>query len=118
MTVVNEDDILIGVVGYRKFGLSTLSEEIVSKSTKNYGTVYVKDKLERMIPWDWTGFVGLDLLILYDPDWSLFNKQQLNAVSQWVSNGGKLLIILGNNHLLPDNPLSGRFRLRFSRQGR
>jgi hypothetical protein len=118
LTVVNEDDILIGVVGYRKFGLSTLSEGIVSKSTKNYGTVYIKDKIARMVPWDWTGFVSLDLLILYDPDWSLFNKQQLNAVAQWVSNGGKLLIILGSNQMLADNPLSRElaFEIQQARQ--
>jgi hypothetical protein len=106
LTVVNEADFLIGVVGRRKFGLASFSDKVISKSAKNSGTVYVKDKLERLIPWDWTGYVSLDLLILYDPDWSLFNKEQLNAVSRWVSNGGRLLVILGSNQLLPDNPLS------------
>lgn len=105
LKVVNEDDILIGVIGFRKFGLLTLPDETVSRSTREFGIVYVKDKLARTAPWDWTGFAALDLLILYDPDWSLFNKQQLNAVTQWISNGGKMLIILGNNHLLADNPL-------------
>lgn len=106
ITVVNEDDVLIGVVGLRKFGLNALPEQTISRSTREYGSVYVKDKLARSVPWDWTGFTALDLLILYDPDWSLFNKQQLNAITEWVSNGGRLLIILGNNRLMADNPLS------------
>jgi hypothetical protein len=59
-----------------------------------------------MVPWDWTGFVPLDLLILYDPDWSLFNRQQLNAIVQWISNGGKLLLVLGSHPLAPANPIA------------
>jgi hypothetical protein len=59
-----------------------------------------------MVPWDWTGFVPLDLLILYDPDWSLFNRQQLNAIAQWISNGGKLLLVLGSHPLAPANPIA------------
>jgi hypothetical protein len=58
-----------------------------------------------MVPWDWTGFVSLDLLILYDPDWNLFNQHQLNAIAQWVSNGGKLLLVLGNHPLSAENPI-------------
>jgi hypothetical protein len=59
-----------------------------------------------MVPWDWTGFASLDLLILYDPDWNLFNRQQLDAVAQWVSNGGKLLVILGSHPLPAENPIA------------
>jgi hypothetical protein len=59
-----------------------------------------------MVPWDWTGFVCLDLLILYDPDWSLFKQNQLNAIVQWVSNGGRLLLVLGSRPLESGNPIA------------
>jgi hypothetical protein len=40
-----------------------------------------------MVPWDWTGFVSLDLLVLYDPDWTLLRDAQLEAIGRWVSTG-------------------------------
>ena len=106
ITVVNENDLLIGLVGSRKFGLLRLSKQSKCLSHKGQGEVYVGDKLPRMVPWDWTGFVPLDLLILYDPDWNLFNRQQLNAITQWVTNGGKLLLIPGSNPLAAANPIA------------
>ena len=106
ITVVNENDLLIGLVGNRKFGLLRLPKQSKCLSHKGQGEVYVGDKLPRMVPWDWTGFVPLDLLILYDPDWNLFNRQQLNAIAQWVSNGGKLLLVPGSHPLAPANPIA------------
>ncbi len=106
ITVVNEYDLLIGLVGNRKFGLLRLPKQSKCLSHRGQGVVYVGDKLPRMVPWDWTGFVPLDLLILYDPDWNLFNRQQLNAITQWVSNGGKLLLIPGSHPLAAANPLA------------
>jgi len=106
ITVVNENDLLIGLVGNRKFGLLRLPKQSKCLSHRGQGEVYVGDKLPRMVPWDWTGFVPLDLLILYDPDWNLFNTQQLNAITQWVSNGGKLLLIPGSHPLAVANPIA------------
>ncbi len=106
ITVVNENDLLIGLVGNRKFGLLRLPKQSKCLSHRGQGEVRLGDKLPRMVPWDWTGFVPLDLLILYDPDWNLFNAQQLNAIAQWVSNGGKLLLIPGSHPLAPANPLA------------
>ena len=106
ITVVNENDLLIGLVGNRKFGLLRLPKQSKCLSHKGQGEVYVGDKLPRMVPWDWTGFVPLDLLILYDPDWNLFNRQQLNAITQWVSNGGKLLLVPGSHPLASANPIA------------
>ncbi len=106
ITAVNENDLLIGLVGRRKFGLLGLAKQTSCKSGRGQGEVHIGDKLPRMVPWDWTGFVPLDLLILYDPDWSLFNRQQLNAIAQWVSNGGKLLLVLGSHPLAPANPIA------------
>jgi hypothetical protein len=103
---VHENDLLIGVVGQRTFGLFRLAEHTRGITHNGVGKVYLSDKLPRMVPWDWAGFASLDLLILYDPDWELFNAHQLKAIMQWVSNGGKLLIVSGSHPLLPGNPLA------------
>lgn len=106
LTVVHENDLLIGLVGRGKFGLLRLSQQSICQSQRGRGKVYLGDKLPRMVPWDWTGFVSLDLLILYDPDWNMFNQHQLNAIAQWVSNGGKLLLVLGSHPLSAKNPIA------------
>lgn len=106
VTVVNENDLLIGLVGSGKFGLLRLPKQSKCLSLRGQGSVYIGDKLPRMVPWDWTGFTALDLLILYDPDWNLFNSQQLKAICQWVSNGGKLLLIPASHPLAAANPVS------------
>jgi len=106
ITVVNENDLLIGLVGSGKFGLLRLPKQSKCLSQRGRGTVFLGDKLPRMVPWDWTGFVSLDLLILYDPDWNLFNNQQLKAIARWVSNGGKLLLVPGSHPLASANPVA------------
>ena len=106
LTPVREDDLLIGLIGREKFGLLRLPKQSVCRSGTGRGKVYVGDKLPRMVPWDWTGFVCLDLLVLYDPDWDMFNRQQLNAIAEWVSGGGKLLLVLGNHPLSAANPIA------------
>jgi hypothetical protein len=106
LTSVAESDLLIGLVGRGRFGLLRLASESECSSPTGTGKVYVGHKLPRMVPWDWTGFVPLDLLILYDPDWELFRPQQLKAIVQWVSNGGRLLIVLGSHQLAPANPIA------------
>ncbi len=106
VTVVNENDLLIGLVGRGKFGLLRLPKQSRCLSSQGRGEVRLGDKLPRMVPWDWTGFTPLDLLILYDPDWNMFNRQQLDAIAQWVSNGGKLLLVPGSHPLASTNPIA------------
>ncbi|MCK4292121.1 MAG: hypothetical protein KAY65_02910 [Planctomycetes bacterium] len=106
LTAVTENDMLIGHVGGSKFGLLRLPKQSVCRQRQGgRGRVYLGDKLPRMVPWDWTGFVSLDLLILYDPDWNQFNPHQLNAIAQWISNGGRLLLVLGSHPLPANNPI-------------
>jgi hypothetical protein len=106
LTTIGENDLFIGLIGRRKFGLPSLPQQSACKSEAGRGKVHLGDKLPRMVPWDWTGFVSLDLLILYDPDWNQFNKNQLNAIAQWISNGGKLLLVLGSHPLPGENPIA------------
>ena len=106
LTALNESDLFIGVVGQRKFNLFALPEHSLCQNGPALGKVYVKDKLPRMVPWDWTGFAALDLLILYDPDWNTLNEAQVRAIAQWVSNGGWLLLVLGAHPLPASHPLA------------
>ena len=106
MTAVRDHDLLIGLVGRAGFGLLRLPKQSICQSGDNRGKVYVGDKVPGMVPWDWTGFVPLDVLVLYDPDWALFKPQQLKAITEWVSNGGKLLLVLGNHPLAAANPIA------------
>ena len=106
LTSVAETDLLIGLVGRSKFGLLGLPKQSLCQSATGAGKVYVGHKLPYMVPWDWTGFVPLDLLVLYDPDWTLFKPQQLNAIVQWVSNGGRLFLVLGSHPLSAANPIA------------
>jgi hypothetical protein len=99
---VHEGDLFIGLVGQPRFGLLRLPNETVCETGGGRGKVRLGPKVPRAVPWDWTGFVSLDLLILYDPDWSLLQAAQFRAIDEWVANGGTLLVVLGG-HPLPEN---------------
>ncbi len=112
LKVVQDQDLLIGLMGQPRFGVLSLKDEAVCTSPRGTGTVCVGTKVPRMMPWDWTGFVSLDLLILSDPDWTQLRPQQVKAICDWVSNGGTLLLILGQHPLPPDSPLAGLIPFR------
>ena len=103
---VQANDLLLGLLGQPRFSLLKLPSETVCLSPRGRGKVYLGAKVPRMVPWDWTGFASLDVLILYDPDWTLLRTEQLQALAEWVSNGGTLLLILGQHPLSPNNPLT------------
>jgi len=110
LQVVQRFDLLVGVLGERRFGLLKLEEETVSRTEGDerapQGRVYVRDKLPRLLPWDWTGYASLDLLICYDPDWSQLRPQQWQALADWVSKGGRLLFIPGQRPWPGENALT------------
>jgi len=102
---LSENDLMVGLVGQRKYGILKLEQEAACKYSRSIGRVYVKDKLPAQLPWDWTGYCALDILVLYDADMSQCNASQLKAIEQWVRNGGKVLLILSSHPLSQDNPL-------------
>jgi len=106
LTVVSEGDFLIGCVGSTKFGLRDLPKQSVCITGTSRGRVYAGDKVLRSMPWDWTGFACLDVLILYNPDWNRFNRHQFKAVADWVSNGGRLLLVLGSHYFPASNAIA------------
>lgn len=103
---IEAQDVLIGVVGQSRFGLLRLPQGARSLSDRGPGSVYLGSKTPAVVPRDWTGFTGLDVLVLYDPDWALMHRESLLAISQYVRNGGTLLLILGPHPLSRTNPLS------------
>ena len=104
--VLNEQDMLIGIVGMGKFNLLRIDRQSICRFAGSTGNVCVGSKQPKQVPWDWTGFVSLDLLVIYDPDWNQLREQQLKAITQWVSNGGRILVVLGSNPPRGDNPLT------------
>ncbi|MEN6309628.1 MAG: hypothetical protein ABFD91_17910 [Anaerohalosphaeraceae bacterium] len=116
LTAVSEGDLLIGLVGRGKFGLVMLPDKTATYSSEGIGEVYLKDKLPRAMPWDWTGYVCLDALILYDLQWDSIRAEQWKAVTEWVSNGGRLMVILGSNPMPADCPLLKMLPLDIAQQ--
>ncbi|MBN1123483.1 MAG: hypothetical protein JXA82_00650 [Sedimentisphaerales bacterium] len=106
LTAVNENDLLVGLIGERKFGLLQLPRQSMCISDRNRGKVYVQDKMPRAAPWDWTGYASLDALVLYNPEWTRFNPYQLQAICDFVHNGGMLLLVTGTHPLDASNPLT------------
>ncbi len=106
LRVVQDQDLLLGLIGQAQFGLLRLPESTACMSNLGAGKVYLGSKLPRVAPWDWTGYVSLDLLILCDVDWTLLRPQQSKAIAAWISNGGTALVILGQHPLPTDNPLA------------
>ncbi|MCU0917373.1 MAG: hypothetical protein MUC88_22835 [Planctomycetes bacterium] len=118
LRVVQEQDLLVGLIGQAQFGILRLPQETTCLSGRGTGKVYLGTKVLRAAPWDWTGYASLDLLVICDPDWSLLRAQQLQAIREWISNGGTALVILGQHPLSPDNPLTDflPFRIEGPRQ--
>jgi hypothetical protein len=107
LTAVGVHDILIGLIGQRKYGILQTARQAMAVSEQARGQVYIQDKMARTAPWDWTGYASLDLLVLYDPAWSEFHPHQLRGICEWVNNGGTLLLIYASNPPAADNPIAG-----------
>ncbi|GAH76118.1 unnamed protein product, partial [marine sediment metagenome] len=101
---VEDDALLIGVAGRMSSSLLRLGDNSACEHGGERGRVHVKRKVLNRLPHDWTGYAGLDLLVLYDPDWNRLTVHQSRAIADWVTNGGRLLIVLGTRPL----PASGR----------
>ncbi len=101
-------DIFIGLCGANTTGLLDLRQHLMIDNTQgNRGEhLHVKEKVLNLLPWDWTGYDCLDLMILHDPEWSQMNEYQARAIAAWVNNGGKLLLVLGSHPLPSDHVLA------------
>ncbi len=102
LTVIRDHELLVGVSGKQAFGLMNLPQASACSSRRQRGAVHVEYKFQRLLPADWTGYASLDLLILYDTDWNKLTTHQRRAIARWVTNGGRLLLVLGGN-VLPES---------------
>lgn len=105
LTQLQPSEMLIGHIGRHSANVLQIPTYSVCQTDMGTGTVYVKSRLPRLAPWDWTGYQSLDCLILYDPDWSEMRQQQSQAILDWVQRGGRLLLVLGSNPIPTDNPI-------------
>jgi hypothetical protein len=106
LKAVQEQDLLIGLIGQAQFGLLRVPESTACASGQSQGKVYLGSKVPRLAPWDWTGYASLDVLILSDVDWTLLRPEQIQAICEWISNGGTAVLILGQHPLPTDSPLA------------
>jgi len=99
--MANQNDTLIAVCGK-----GSLSLPYMGKINAIGSQIYTCNTYITNLPHAWTGYRGLDLLVLYDPDWSLLSPSQTNALAQWITNGGQVIIILGTKFFPADSPLA------------
>jgi len=121
---IGSGDMLVGVTGRSAFGLRQLPKAVVVRRASfrgsntpgptgaGNGKLYVKERLVPQLPWDWPGYAALDLLVLYDPDWSALREQQKTAIREWVSSGGRALVLLGSHPLGASDPIARLLPLR------
>ena len=104
---VRPNDLLIGVSGKQGFGVMQVGRASACRTSGNQsGKVFVAFKFQRVLPADWAGFASLDLLVLYDPDWTQLSRHQSRAILDYVTNGGRVLMVLGAHPLPEKHPLA------------
>ena len=103
---IREEDILIGVAGPAGFGLMDLPRRALCRTDSGTGDVRIGYRPVRMLPWDWTGYDSLDLLVLYDLKWDQLRQGQARAIVRWVSNGGVVLMVLGSRQFGRKHPIA------------
>lgn len=123
LKAVREQDVLIGFAGQQKGGVESLRNVVTTTYHRtseiggqpaggivkvfgpNRGEVLISDKLARLLPWEWTGYAGLDLMVLYDLDLESLQADQAKAIADYVQNGGRLLIVMTARPLPDKNPV-------------
>ena len=97
LRAIDRREPLIGFVGGRSSGLSLMAQRALARPEDNKErALHVQHKYASQLPWDWTGYASLDLLVLQDVDWARdVRPEQAKAIAQWVDKGGKLLLALG-----------------------
>jgi hypothetical protein len=62
---------------------------------------HVVYSLPERLPLHWAGWDGVDLLVLHDVPLDLLQKTQIEAIEDWVSAGGNLLVVGGPGATYP-----------------
>lgn len=125
-------DLLVQVSGYAvTHGMSTDHSSVRGKpptafigmgeglSTKNWGPL--RDQLEKknsrsldgsaldigLLPDDWRGLAGFEVLMFTDEEWRSIEVGKLEAINDWIAQGGKLILCHAGTTAPPDLPAAG-----------
>ncbi|MDH5506737.1 MAG: hypothetical protein OEZ02_05915 [Anaerolineae bacterium] len=91
ITCLDEDDRLIGVLANQPTGMNLLSS-----SAPASGRTYIAQWDMKMMPDRGAGLQALDIMIISDMDTGLLNAQQVEALGEWLSQGGTLIVTGGS----------------------
>jgi hypothetical protein len=61
----------------------------------------------RLLPEDWRGLAGFEILVFSDFEWRQIPATQRNAIQDWIIQGGKLVLWGAGTANTPDLPLAG-----------
>ena len=60
----------------------------------------------RLLPEDWRGLAGFEILVFSDFEWRQIPATQRNAIQEWIIQGGKLVLCLAGTADTPDLPIA------------
>jgi hypothetical protein len=116
LQAVGGNDVLIGLAGRSERTLYQLRNNMHVTGDRAVGTCYVGERLTSRLPWDWTGYASLDCLVLNDVDFSRLRREQVQAVIDWVTNGGSAVILTHQYAPKPGGVLGAVLPVRFGEQ--
>jgi hypothetical protein len=61
----------------------------------------------RLLPEDWRGLAGFEILVFSDFEWRQIPATQRNAIQDWIAQGGKLVLCPAGTGDSPDLPIAG-----------
>jgi hypothetical protein len=61
----------------------------------------------RLLPEDWRGLGGFEILVFSDFEWRQIPATQRNAIQDWIAQGGKLVLCPAGTGDSPDLPIAG-----------
>ena len=61
----------------------------------------------RLLPEDWRGLAGFEILVFSDFEWRQIPATQRNAIQDWIIQGGKLVLCPAGTADTPDLPIAG-----------
>jgi hypothetical protein len=75
---------------------------------KNHSRSLVGSAVDlRLLPEDWRGLAGFEILVFSDFEWRQIPATQRNAIQDWIIQGGKLVLWGAGTANTPDLPLAG-----------
>lgn len=112
ITPVSHYESLIGVTGSLGFSILDVERACMSHRRNEHGRAYVRYRDPRRLPADWAGYASLDLLVLYDVDYTKLTIHQQRAIAEYVLGGGSVLVVMGARPLPPDSPVARMLPVR------